>query len=361
MVVFLSRLIFQRMNSKKIDLYLAFPIRMLLPFLLFLSACQGQERTDPPNVQVDPTASPTQDFDPYFAETQTIHSSTGPHSITRNMMEDKDGNIWLATWEGILRYTDSTFTNFTNKAGLRRFHAFAVMEASNGHLWFGTIGAGVYRYDGETFTNFTTKEGILNDRVTNLSEDSAGNIWIGSEGGISRYDGKKFTNFTTEQGLPANDVNSIIEDKNGLFWIGTRGQACTWDGENFKLVTNDEGNSFSNVRCIIEDSKGNIWLGGNAGLWRYDGQSWANFTKTFVGYIYEDSKGDIWTSSGFGNNWAVTRYEGTSLPPEQIKATELSVYEGMYFGILEDSHGHMWFGKLDGVYRFDGESFEDFK
>lgn len=348
-----------RMDSKA--LFLFFPIRLLLPFLFFLTACQGQERVDPPSVQVDPTALLPQDIDPFFAETQTINSPFGPNSITRNMIEDKHGNIWLATWEGILQYADSTFTNFTNKAGLRKFHAFAVLEASNGDLWFGTIGAGVYRYDGETFTNFTTKDGILNDRVAHLSEDSSGKIWIGSEGGISRYDGESFTNFTTEQGLPANDINSIIEDKNGLFWIGTRGQACTWDGKSFKLITNDEGNSFSNVRCIIEDSNGNIWLGGNAGLWRYDGQSWTNFTKTFVGYVYEDSKGDIWTSSGFGSNWAITYYTGTSLSLEQIKARELSVYEGMYFGILEDSQGQMWFGKLDGIYRFDGENFEDFK
>ena len=349
------------MKSKKIDLYLVFPLRMLLPFLFILPACQGQEKADPPSVQVDPTAFPTQDFDPFFAETKTIDSPKGPNSITRNMMEDKNGDIWLATWEGILRYDGSTFTNFTNKAGLRRFHAFAVLEASQGDLWFATIGAGVYQYDGDTFTNFTTKDGILNDRVTNLMEDRSGNIWIGSEGGISRYDGENFTNFTREEGLPANDVNTIVEDRNGLFWIGTRGQACTWDGKAFTLITNDEGRSFSNVRCIIEDRDGNIWLGGNAGLWRYDGQSWANFTKTFVGYVYEDSKGDIWTSSGFGGNWVVTRYEGSSLPPEQVKSTELNIQEGMFFGILEDSSGDMWFGKLDGVFRYDGEAFKDFK
>ncbi|MBX2877667.1 MAG: hypothetical protein KTR30_36445 [Saprospiraceae bacterium] len=348
------------MTSRNIILVLALKIRFLLLPVWLITACKGQDRVDPPSVQTDPAFNFPVDVDPFFSETQTINSSIGPNSITRNIIEDKNGNIWLATWEGILRYSDGTFTNFTNKAGLRKFHAFAVMEESTGDLWFGTIGAGVYRYDGEKFINFTTKDGLLNDRVSNLSEDSSGNIWIGSEGGISRYDGKSFTNFTTADGLTANDINDIVEDKNGLFWIGTRGQACTWNGETFSLITNEEGDSFSNVRSILEDRNGNIWLGGNGGLWRYDGRSWANFTKTFVGYIHEDSNGNIWTSSGVGN-WALTRYEGTSLSPDQVKSTELSVYERMYFGILEDSHGDMWFGKLDGVYRYDGESFEDFK
>lgn len=361
MVLFINRSNQLAMKFKGINLHQA-TLKIFIPVLcLFFSTCQGQDKATPSKVEKSPYLNILPPPDPYFHETHTINSSAGPESITRNIIEDKAGNIWLATWEGILRYTDGTFTNFTNKEGLRKFHAFAVLEGSQGDLWFGTIGAGVYRYDGESFTNFTTKNGMLDDQVTNLSEDSSGNIWIGTGGGISRYDGKNFTNFTKADGLPSNDINAITEDQNGLFWIGTRGQACTWDGETFTILTNDKGESFSNVRSIIEDQNGNIWLGGNGGLWRYDGQSWFNFTKTFVGYIHEDSKGGIWTSSGFGNIWTLTRYEGASLSPELVKATELSVYEKMYFGILEDSRGHMWFGKLDGVYRYDGKSFEDFR
>ena len=159
----------------------------------------------------------------------------------------------------------------------------------------------------------------------------------------------------------------MIKDSNHNLWIGTHDNGLNFLQTNkvplkFERINpyNRNGIQLSDyeILSLYEDSNGNIWLGGNAGLWRYDGQSWTNFTKTFVGYVYEDSKRDIWTSSGFGSNWAIRHYTGTSLSLEQIKATELSVYEGMYFGILEDSQGQMWFGKLDGIYRFDGENFE---
>lgn len=361
------------------------PLFFALFSLALFTACNGQKKPDPPKGnagQPAPSDLSLIDHDPYFVETTAVTSSRGPASITRNMIQDSKGKIWLAAWEGIIRYDPALgeFTNLTNQQGLRRFHAFAVLEDSKGNLWFGTIGAGVYRYDpsaslrpgGESFTNFTTKDGLANDRVTCVYEDKAGNIWFGTEGGASRYDGKSFRNFTTNEGLPNQDVNVIIEDRNGKYWIGARGEACTYDpsaslsagGKTFTKLTNEAGAPFVNVRSIIEDRRGNIWLGGNGGLWRYDpsaslkpdGKSFTNFTQNFIGYIYEDREGNIWTSSEDGSNraWVLSRYDASSLSGDQATPTRIRSEEGMYFGIMEDVQGGIWFGNLNGVCRYDG-------
>lgn len=342
-------------------------------FFLFLfgltPSCNGQKKAELPKEHISQTKQSSidlSDHDPYFKETETISSPYGPTSITRNIIQDKNGNIWLATWEGILRYDGKTFTNFTNKMGLRRFHAFAVLEDSKSNLWFGTIGAGVYRYDGKAFTNFTTKDGLPNDRVTYIYEDKSGNIWFGTEGGASCYNGTNFRNFTTNEGLLYNDVNSIIEDKNGTFWFGTRGYTSVYDGKTFTEFTTKDGTSFGNVRSIIEDSNGVIWLGGKNGLWSYDpdkGGAFTNFTTNFVGYIYEDRKGNIWTSSEgyYSGNWALSRYDKLYIPNLETKATEIKAELGMFFGILEDDEGGIWLGTLEGVCRYDGTSFNYFR
>ena len=233
----------------------------------------------------------------------------------------------------------------------------------NGNFWFGSIGAGVYYYDGKSLRNITTKDGLASDRVTHIYEDKTGNIWFGTEGGASRYDGNSFRNFTTKEGLPNNDVNSIIEDKTGRFWIGTRGDACIYDGKTFTRLTTKQGHSFENIRSIIEDKKGNIWLGGSTGLWRYDGASFTNYTTKFVGNVYEDSKGNILTSSESTTSagWTLSRYDEQSLLLDKPTVIEIKTEEGMFFGILEDTKENVWFGTLDGVYRYDGNTFNDFK
>lgn len=345
--------------------YLLFSISFLL--LVFIVSCNGQNKTELANgskSQPQPTENDLPNHDPYFIESKEINSSHGPSNITRNIMQDKNGNIWLATWEGIIRFDGQTFTNFTNKEGLRRFHVFAVLEDSKGNLWFGTIGAGVYRYDGKIFTNFTIKDGLANDRIGCIYEDKKGVIWIGTEGGISCFDGKSFRNFTTEDGLCNNDINSIIEDQNGKFWIGARGNACLFDGTSFTEILKIIGQPFVNVRSIVEDKKSNIWLGGNDGFWRFDGMLFTNLSKDFTGYIYEDKKGNIWTSSvspTSGDKWVLTRYDEKSLSSEKLTATKILEQEGMFFGIMEDDQSNIWLGTLGGVSRYDGKEFYWFR
>jgi len=327
--------------------YLSGHFFWLLFLFISIGSCLGQSDND---------------HDPYFVETKAINSPYGPQSITRNILEDSEGNIWLATWEGIMSYDGKTFTNYTNKEGLNRFHAFCLLEDKAGNMWFGTIGAGVYHFDGESFTNYRTDDGFVNDRVGCIYEDKSGKIWFGTEGGISVYDGSSFSNFTTDDGLSNNDVNSIIEDKNGIIWIGTRGEACTYDGKTFTRFTNKEGKAFTNVRSIIEDKKGDIWLAGNDGLWSYDRSSFTNHSRIFTGYIYEDQKGNIWTSSESDSRgtWVISRYDVTYMHHEKMLATTIKQEEGMFFGIHEDRTGGIWFGSLNGICRYDGQDFNHF-
>lgn len=301
--------------------------------------------------------------------------SAGPNNITRNILQDREGNIWMAAFDGVFRYDGKSFTNVTSK--ISSSHFFSILEDRKSNLWFGSIGSGVYEYDGRSFRNFTTKEGLAGNDVTCIYEDKAGNIWFGTEGGVTCYNRKFFRNFKTKERLSINEVNSIGEDKTGRFWFATKGNTFMYDGKKLIALTHD-GKLFTNVRCIIEDKGGNIWLGGNDGLWRYDGSTFTNFAHNFVGYIYEDKKGNIWTCSQSANDqnrivsqyagkslsnqvWKLSRYDEKTLSNKKPTVTEIKSKEGMICGILEANDGSIWFGADDGVYRYNGNTITDFK
>ncbi|GAA3517402.1 hypothetical protein GCM10022393_34410 [Aquimarina addita] len=290
-------------------------------------------------------------------EIEDVTTSTLPNHITRNIIQDSKGNIWIAAFDGVFRYDGKSFTNITSKVSSARF--FSVLEDRKGNFWFSSIGSGVYYYDGKSFQNFTTMDGLANDRVTDIYEDKSDNIWFGTEGGVSKYNGESFQNFTIKGALPNNNINSIIEDKTGKLWFGTKGSAFVYDGKTFTIITHND-KPFKNVCKIIEDKKGNIWLGGNDGLWSYNGRTFTNFTQNFIGYIYEDKNGNIWTSSQRfkDQRWLLSRYDEESLSNKKPTATEIeSEYEankGMIFGILEADNGNIWFGTLKGLNLYDG-------
>jgi len=355
-------------------------LSLLLP-VLFITSCGASTGTgikqDSPSTGLGPRTMPAQsrsnsnDADPYFVESSNTVSLYGPHNITRNILHDRKGNIWFATWQGIIRYDGKVFTNYTLKENLRRYHVFSLLEARNGNLWFGTIGAGAYRYDGETFTNFTKKDGLANDRVVALFEDAAGNIWFGTDGGASCYNGKSFTNYTTQDGLSDNAVNGITQDKSGILWFGTYRGVNRFDGMTFTEFANTGGESaydipsfygarpFYNVRSIVTDRAGDVWIGSEGGLARYDGKSLTTISTLFIGYVFEDRSGTIWVSGSAASpdpnrkgDMGLYRYDNTMLT---LIATDPQV-----FGIENDNAGNIWFGTVHGARKYDGKTIMTF-
>lgn len=346
-------------------------INALLLALFMVASCARQTKTDAPQRTVeDATRVPPQqevrppgDHDPFFTESTAFTSPRGPNSITRNILQDRKGTFWFASWEGIISYDGKTFTNHMNQDGLRRYHTFAVHEDRRGNLWFGTVGAGVYRYDGVAFRNFTTRDGLVNDRVCSIMEDSHGVIWIGTENGVSCIDGASLRNVTVTDGLQSGDVNCIIEGRDGRMWIAMRGDSYVYDGTTLARITNHDGLTFQNIRSIIQDQRGHIWLGGNDGLWRYDGATYTNLSPKFIGFLYESRDGHIWVSAAGGHEgsgMSLYRVAAGASPAAGDQLATIHDENGQVFGILEDADGNIWFGTEYGATRYDGKAFRRF-
>jgi ligand-binding sensor domain-containing protein len=334
-------------------------VKLFALFLaIFCCACKEQNKTELPNNNTNSEAS---------------DAVTPPYGgAIRTIKQDRKGNIWITSWEGVFRYDGKSFTNVTSNESSARF--FSLLEDRKGNFWFGTIGSGVYYYDGRSIQNFTTRDGLINNEVGAIYEDKSGNIWFGAGGGASRYDGISFRNYIingdamhedrtgkTFPGRPPYGVNSIIEDKTGKFWFGTKGNTFVYDGRTFTAFTN-KGKPFINVATIIKDKKGNLWLNGS-GLWRYDGSTLTNVTQHSALCVYEDRNGNIWTSSvndPSDQDWVLTRYDAKSLDNETPTVTVIRPEVGALFAILEAYDGSIWLG-ADGVYRYDGNTTHDFK
>lgn len=366
--------------------------------LLFISftSCNGQGKTNTNDTSdktqtiednglgLPKTAGEMKSFldagiDPYFIETKDTFSTRGPQCIVRNLIQDKAGNFWFATWHGIIKYDGHVFTNYTLKEGLIHFHVTTLFQDSKQNIWFANARGGVYRYDGKSFILFTTKDGLPDNTANCIAEDKNGNIWLGTENGLCRYDGRqssggglseevgRFTNFTTKDGLIDNHINAIIKDKTGRMWIGTNSGINIYDGNSFSKFTNKDNLSFKQVASLFEDKYGNIWIGSGAkqaggnGLCRFDGKSLNCFiTPYYVMYMSEDKKGNLWLAHNKGTdnvNFALYRYDGKLF----TKIVEQDKQDNpLIFGIIEDENENIWFGTAKGVCCYDGKSFNYF-
>jgi ligand-binding sensor domain-containing protein len=318
-------------------------------------------------VSTGPAEAPPS-FDPYFTETTDTVATFGPRTITRAILQDKRGNYWFATWQGIMRFDGKVFTNYTLKENLVHFHVFSVFEDSGGNLWFGTVRGGVYRYDGKDFRLFTTKEGLAGNSASSITEDKQGNLWFATDGGVSRYDGSTFTNFTTGDGLSTNSVNSILQDMNGRMWFACiQGGINCFDGKTITAVTDSAGQPFRDVLALLQDTSGRIWFTGRAGLYRVESaaQAGAGITTKVtrvldkaVLYAMQDRKGNFWLSVSESKQspanrstlyyHVLQRYDGRQFTRIVEKSQP---GDQQVFGITEDKSGNIWFGTMKGAGR----------
>ncbi len=289
-----------------------------------------------------------------------------------------------------LRYattSDIRFEHYSLEEGLSQSVVTAMLQDSQGFMWFGTQD-GLNRFDGNDFVTFSHSSedpsSLSGDFITALQEDSQGLIWIGTNGaGINSYDPRtgKITRYQHNADDPKSLSNDVVDDlfidSDDTIWITTTGGGLNrfdQETQQFTRYTNDDKdeNSISgnNVTAIAQDPSGDLWLGTfGAGLNRLDPET-GRFTRyasdpddtgslatNNVNVVYVDRSGTLWLSvAGSGlarfepDSETFTRFPSDPDDPSSLASDPIGP-------IFEDSRGNLWLGTTgSGLAIFDPET-----
>ncbi len=131
----------------------------------------------------------------------------------RDIKEDRNGNIWIATHGGglgVLTTATQAFANLnTRNSKIPNDKITTLMEDSRGFIWAGTFGAGIACINESNMhiELLSEKEGLQNSSIYKIIEDQAGIIWVSTNEGISSINIKtnKINNFNYHNGLQHNN------------------------------------------------------------------------------------------------------------------------------------------------------------
>lgn len=205
------------------------------------------------------------------ASAQTFTTWTTAEGLPTNNLRDiaiaANGDLWIATQLGVVRFDGTTFTthNTSTHPGLANNSIEAIAVTAAGEVWAGTD-VGVSVFDGTDYTTYTTADGLGDDQVNNIKQASNGDIWIGTINGATRYSSGTFTAFGSPD-IPFGGVEYIAFADNGDVWLGGGlGGIIIYDGSSFSSITTADGLISNKIRSIAFDGDGNKWIGTAQGI-----------------------------------------------------------------------------------------------
>ncbi|MBN4082121.1 histidine kinase, partial [bacterium AH-315-B15] len=266
-----------------------------------------------------------------FDEEFGFHSSK-----VKAIFQDNQGDIWFGTEGeglGIFIQSDGKDTVYSIKGsyglGANWIKCFAQEDGKSSTIYVGTSDGGIYRINkgrdfpiNARFSKLRIKNGTAPDKVVDLNFID-GRLWYAT--GSNRNDfgfivGDQVTNFNEDA------VFNTIVGRDGHYWAGTRENGILsfrMEGDSMvdkKWLSSANPHLNSNITYQLVLNGYELWVGTEQGMDR----------------LYLDSSYQIINSDHYG-------YE------EGFEGLEANINAN-----FKDRDGNLWFGTVDGLYKYQG-------
>jgi len=150
-------------------------------------------------------------------------------AVFSDFCEDRSGALWFAGEKGLFRHADGQLARRPMWGADGQEYAAGLSSIAclrDGTLIVADTDGGLrqLRMDGTRLTAVDITPPSLSDRrVFALLEDSRGWLWVATDNGIAVRNGKHWRTLGQRQGLVWNDtsMNALYEDADGSIWVGT--------------------------------------------------------------------------------------------------------------------------------------------
>ncbi|MGP1438220.1 MAG: adenylate/guanylate cyclase domain-containing protein [Treponema sp.] len=177
--------------------------------------------------------------------------------------------MWLASYDGLIRFDGLTFTKFTKaEHGFTGLSPRVLCKGNDGSLWIGTNASGLYNYKNKKFIHYGVEAGLPNVSIRALRFDNNNNrLWVGTAGGLAYLsDEGQFVPLSDEVNNSLGTVSLVLPVKDSI-WVGS-------NLNGIKVIKNGslmdtsylEGTETEIFSAGYLDFDNSIWLGTVSGL-----------------------------------------------------------------------------------------------
>lgn len=188
---------------------------------------------------------------------------SGPYSPSR-ILRDRDGGLWVATQDrGLLHFHHGRVDTFSRSDGLSGDDVLALFEDREGDVWAATTN-GLDRFRDYAVPNFSLAQGLSSGGVYSALATRDGSVWAATSGGLSRGKDGRFKPFgppsagaQTAGRLDGSPPESLLQDSRGRIWVSTSREFGYLEGNRFVPVPNIPPGY---IHDLVEAADGTLWI-----------------------------------------------------------------------------------------------------
>jgi ligand-binding sensor domain-containing protein len=125
------------------------------------------------------------------------------------MLLDRNKGLWVATQKsGIYHFHGASVDHFGQAQGLSSDSVDSFYEDREGNIWVATP-QGIDRFRDIRVTTLSKPQGLSGDHVASIVASRSGVVWMGNGGALEALDDNKLSVFRTGVALPRAESNCV--------------------------------------------------------------------------------------------------------------------------------------------------------
>lgn len=276
-----------------------------------------------------------------------------PQSTVNDIIQTKDGYIWLATYGGLVRFDGVSFKTYnrSNSKGMRSDRVLHLYEDSEGALWVGTED-GFLKFKNDEFRFYPI---IIDSFVFSpfmVKEDDFGTIWLSVNS--APYKIKDDSVVAVSVAKDSVLVQKALEDQRGV-WIAHAYKVFKTYKDRIVEIADLSSTLEQGISDFVEFPKnsGEYFIGTvGEGVLHYKDGRYSNYSaedglkSRYTWKFYVDRENNLWVTSYHG----LSIWNGSGFNPVDLEHSNAGLQLN---GVLQDTDGNYWIGSLgDGLFKF---------
>lgn len=238
------------------------------------------------------------------------------HNHIRDIFEDKDRNIWVATDYGLNKFNRQSqrFTRYSiisPESAQSATWAYDMFEDTQNKLWIASYNGGIFVVDKHKLTadrstqtadlHYSTANGLSGNNVDFIVFDKNENVWAlihNTAVDVINSKNGEISHFPIRQYTGGMIPNYLMNDSQGYIWAGYSNGVARIDPATQKVESINFNSTGNAGVLVMAEVKNTIWISTTSGIWIVNKtdlstQHTSTIDHVFTSMYYDENQNEV--------------------------------------------------------------------